>query len=479
MKIFPGIVLLSLLLMAGQCKKTNSGTTTPPPVIDPVAVNEIDFWLTRGDQSVLLQKQTGILSFSTVSNSSPDILVDSSTRYQTVDGFGYTLTGGSAQVINAMAAAAKASLLEELFGKSGLGIAFLRVSIGASDLNDAVFSYDDMPAGQTDTALSGFTLAKDKTPGTGLIPLLKQVLAINPSIKIMAVPWSAPAWMKDNGATAGGSLLPAYYHAYAQYFVKYVQQMQAEGININFVVPQNEPLNPNNNPSLVMTAAQQADFIGHHLGPAFAAVALSTKIVTYDHNCDRPDYPLAVLGDATAAAFTDGAAFHLYGGDVSAMGSVHNVFPSKNLYFTEQYTASNGNFGGDLIWHVKNVVIGSMRNWSRSALEWNLANDPAFGPHTPGGCTTCKGALTIGSDVTRNVAYYIIAHASKFLPAGSVRIASAVPNGLPNVAFQTPDGKKVLIVANESNSSSSFNIRYNNKWSLVSLSGNSVGTFVW
>lgn len=471
--------MVPVLLMSGQCKKANNSETPTPPPIDPTPANQVDYWLTRGDQAVLLQKQTGILTFGTVANANPDIVVDSSTRYQSIDGFGYTLTGGSAQVINAMPAAAKTALLQELFGKPGLAIAFLRISIGASDLNDAVFSYDDMPAGQTDTSLANFSLAKDKSPGTGLIPLLKEILAINPAIKLMAVPWSAPAWMKDNNATAGGSLLPAYYHAYAKYFIAYIRQMQAEGIQIQFIVPQNEPLNPNNNPSLVMTAAQQADFIGKHLGPAIAAAGLSTKIISYDHNCDRPDYPMAVFADAAATAYTDGAAFHLYGGDISAMGTVHNVYPAKNLYFTEQYTASNGNFGGDLLWHVKNVVIGSMRNWSRTALEWNLANDPAYGPHTPGGCTTCKGALTIGADVTRNVAYYIIAHASKFVPAGSVRIASSLPNGWPNVAFQAPDGRKVLIVANEAATGGAFNIRYNNQWTTVTVPGSAVATLVW
>ncbi len=230
-----------------------------------------------------------------------------------------------------------------------------------------------------------------------------------------------------------------------------------------------------------MTAAQQADFIKNHLGPAFQAANISTKIIIYDHNCDKPEYPISVLNDAGAKAFINGSAFHLYAGDISALSMVRNAHPDKALYFTEQYTASTGNFGGDLKWHLKNVIVGSMRNWSRIALEWNLANNASFGPHTPGGCTVCKGAITIESSnlFTRNVAYYIIAHASKFVPAGSLRITSSVTGNLNNVAFKTPDGKKVLIVENDGNTQEIFNIRYNGKWIVTSLEAGSVATYIW
>lgn len=486
-KIFACLLLLGFVVCtSSRCKKSGDTVTpvTPPvtpPVIPPAGTNDMDFWLTKSDQSVLLQKQTTTLSFGTVANSNANIEVDSTVVYQSVDGFGYTLTGGSAQVINAMAAADKANLLQELFGNgsNAIGVSYLRISIGASDLNAAVFSYDDMPSGQTDTTLAGFSLAKDKETGTGLIPLLKEILAINPNIKIIATPWSAPVWMKDNASSVGGVLLPAYYNVYAQYFVKYIQQMKAEGITITAVTPQNEPLNPNNNPSLVMNATQERDFIKNNLGPAFQSAAVAAKIVAYDHNCDQPGYPLTILNDATAKGFVDGSAFHLYAGDISALGQVHDAYQDKNIYFTEQYTASTGDFGGDLKWHLKNVVIGSMRNWSRNALEWNLANDGLFNPHTPGGCTSCKGALTIASSVTRNVAYYIIAHASKFVPTGSVRISSNIISNLQNVAFKTPAGKKVLIVENDGSTAASFNIKFNNKWITVALDAGAVGTFTW
>ena len=472
-----------ILIVACSRGKSNPGTDPDPvpPTPPPPGVNEVNFWLTKGDQSVLLQKQNTILAFGTSANNNTSIVVDPVQTFQAVDGFGYTLTSGSATLINGLPASQKTSLLQELFGNgaSDIGINYLRISIGASDLSASVYSYNDMPAGQTDPMVTNFSLSPDKAGGTGLIPLLKEILLINPAIKILATPWSPPTWMKDNGISKGGSLLPQYYGAYATYFVKYIQAMKAEGITIDAITPQNEPLHPGNNPSLSMTAAQQTEFIKTNLGPAFRIAAITTKIIIYDHNVDRPDYPIAILNDPAAKPFIDGSAFHLYAGDISAMSTVRTAHPDKNLYFTEQYTASNGGFEGDLKWHLRNVIIGSMRNYSRTALEWNLANDPSFGPHTDGGCTTCKGALTIGSGITRNVAYYIIAHASKFVPVGSTRIYSSNSGNLITVAFKTPASKTVLIVLNDGAASATFNIKINDKWTTPTLPGNSVGTFEW
>ncbi|WP_035668237.1 glycoside hydrolase family 30 beta sandwich domain-containing protein [Flavobacterium sp. 83] len=477
MKIF---FLITLSVMLSKCSPASDTVNPTPKPTPPVAVNEVDFWLTKGNQTVNLQKQTSILAFGTTYNNYGTIEVDDSQTFQSIDGFGYTLTGGSAQVINLLNAQKRQELLQELFGANGnsIAISYLRISIGASDMNATPFTYDDLPSGQTDVNLDNFSLAPDKTD---LIPMLKEIVAINPKIKIMATPWSPPVWMKDNTNFIGGSLKPEYYGVYAQYFVKYIQKMKAEGITIDAITPQNEPLHPGNNPSMLMLASQQADFIKNHLGPAFQTANLMTKIVAYDHNCNKPEYPIAVLSDAGAYPFIDGSAFHLYEGDISALSTVHNAFPNKNLYFTEQYTSSTGSFEGDLKWHVKNVVIGSMRNWSKTALEWNLANNASFGPNTPGGCTTCKGALTINSsdNFTRNVGYYIIAHASKFVPAGSVRIASTISGNLNNVAFKTPSGKNVLIIENDGSTAEIFNVKFNGNWVTTSLESGSVGTFIW
>jgi glucosylceramidase len=396
-------IMVCLLSSNAYSRAGHSGVSVDTSVVINNGLSDVSYWLTQPDQTVLLQKQHVSLLFGTSLNSYPIIDVDSTQTFQTIQGFGFTLTGGSASVINAMDPASKRSLLTELFGlgSTSIGISYLRLSIGSSDLNTAVFSYDDMPRGQTDTGLVRFSFGPDSA---GVIALLKQILQINPAIRIVAAPWSAPVWMKNNGSSAGGNLQPVYYKAYANYFVKYIQQMKLQGIPIDAITPQNEPLNPKNNPSMVMQAADEANFIKNFLGPSFRASGISTKILVYDHNRDRPDYPDSILSDQQANPFVDGSAFHLYAGNISALSQVHTQYPNKHLYFTEQYTASTGVFGGDLQWHIDNVIIGSMRNWSLNALEWNLANDASYGPHTPGGCTTCKGALTItGSSIQRNV----------------------------------------------------------------------------
>jgi glucosylceramidase len=382
-------------------------------------------------------------------------------------------------LINRMKPANRSALLNELFATDGknIGISYLRISIGASDLSERVFSYDDLPPGQTDPDLEHFTIGEEKKD---LIPLLKEILAINPSIKIMGSPWSAPVWMKTNGSSKGGSLKPEFFNSYAAYFVRYIKAMKAEGIAIYAITIQNEPLHPGNNPSMYMAADDQALFIRNHLGPAFSAAGIKTKIIVYDHNCDKPEYPFTIYKDPEAAKYIDGAAFHLYGGKIDALMPIHDAYPDKNLYFTEQWVGAPGDLPSDLAWHVKQLVIGATRNWSKNVLEWNIASDPRWDPHTEGGCNKCLGTITIdGNTVTRNPAYYILAHSAKFVRPGSVRITSNIPPSLPNVAFKTPSGKKVLIVLNDSGSSLSFNIWFNGRHVATKLGRNAVGTYVW
>jgi glucosylceramidase len=257
--------------------------------------------------------------------------------------------------------------------------------------------------------------------------------------------------------------------------------MKAEGLRIDAITVQNEPLHPGNNPSMFMSATQQATFIKRNLGPAFAAAKLGTKIIIYDHNCDRPDYPLAILNDPEAAKYVDGSAFHLYGGKIEALTTVHDAHPDKHVYFTEQWVGAPGNWQREIPWHVRELIIGATRNWSRTVLEWNLAANSRWEPHTDrGGCDRCLGAVTIDGDkVTRNPAYYIIAHAAKFVRPGSVRIASNTLTTLPNVAFKTPNGRHVLIVLNNSQARQTFNLSHQGKFATAELNRNAVGTFVW
>lgn len=470
------VLLFALALLSFKCTREDDPQPDPPKV---GTTSEVDFYLTTADENSLLKKQNFKLNFGNTTNAFPDIVVDSTAVFQEVDGFGYTLTGGSAYVLSLMDQSARTQLLKEMFSKdsASLGVSYLRLSIGASDLDAEPFSYNDLPVGETDVDLEHFSIEPDKRH---LIPVLKEILAISPDIKIMGSPWSPPTWMKTNGSTIGGSLKQEYYSVYARYLIKYIEAMNVEGIHINAITIQNEPLHPGNNPSLLMLATEQKEFIKNHLGPAFKTAGITTKIIIYDHNCDRPDYPISILDDPEAKQYIDGSAFHLYAGDISAMQTVHNAHPDKHLYFTEQWVGKNDNFSGSFMWHIRNVMIGSMRNWSKVALEWNLANDPNYGPHTPGGCSECKGALTIGNGaIVRNPAYYIVGQFSKWVIPGSRRIQSDQTSQLQSVAFLRPDGKKVLVVLNTGSNSQSFNIVFKGKKVTALQPAQSAGTFIW
>jgi glucosylceramidase len=432
------------------------------------------------------------------------IIVDDMQSFQPMDGFGFALTGGSAELLMKMSSGARAALLRELFAADGPGIrvSYLRVSIGASDLNSSVFSYDDRPAGETDFPLAHFGLGRDLQD---VVPVLREVLALQPGLRILASPWSAPPWMKTNGDARGGSLKPECYGVYARYLAKYVEAMKREGVTVDAITVQNEPLNSRNTPSLQMLPAEQRELIGKHVGPTFRAAGLATKILLFDHNLDRIDYPLTALRDPETARYVDGSAFHHYGGDFAAMGLLHAARPDKNLYFTEQMVVDTPGRPFDISGQVARLIVGAPRHWSRNVVLWNLAADPNNDPHTDnGGCSMCQGAVTLDGDaVTRNLAYYTVAHASRFVPPGSVRVAStgrgdpelrvtedeeragAVRVGVaeakvpPNVAFRTPEGKVVLVVANDGASVRSVGVQHRGRHATVPLEPGSVATLVW
>jgi glucosylceramidase len=452
------------------------------PALSPAQKSgSVQVWLTNADKSALFEAQKPLLRFSPAKSEEPTIEIDDQKTFQTVDGFGFALTGGSAQHLAHMDARKRASLLKELFAvdAGNIGISYLRISIGSSDLNDHVFSYDDLPGGGTDPQLAKFSLAPD---GQDLIPVLKEILAINPEIQLLGSPWSPPAWMKTNNNPKGGRLRTEDYAVYANYFLKYLQEMKAEGITVGAITIQNEPLNDKNTPSMLMSAEEQALFLKDDLGPAFKVAGMHTKIILYDHNCDVPEYALSILSDAQANPFADGSGFHLYGGDISAMSGVRNAFPLKNLYFTEFMAVEPTESGRiSIAKPVVGTFIGALGNWSRNVLLWNLAANSKFEPHTDnGGCPICQGAVTIDGDtVTRNLAYYAMAHFSKFVRPASVRIASSSPAALPNVAFKAPDGKIVLIAANDGNSALDFRVRYRGKSFRTTLKKGAVATYVW
>lgn len=486
MKNFKSLLLASgLVILALSCTnddKPDYLPPTPPPTPEGAVVGSAQIWVTNGSQSKLLSKQEDLVIIDNIETSNPSITIDPTQRFQEIDGFGAALTGSSAYLINRMDIASKNALLSDLFHvENGIGISYLRMSIGASDFSLSNFTYNDMPQGEEDPDLTRFSIAEDEKH---VVPVFKRILQLAPEMKIMGSPWSAPAWMKANQSLSGGTLRPTWYDAYAEYFIKYIDAYAAHGIIIDAITPQNEPLHEAGYPTMKMEASAQADFIKNSLGPAFEENDISTKIIAYDHNFDRPDYPVFIYEDAEASKYVDGAAFHAYAGEVSSMSTVHNAFPDKNLYFTE---ISGGewatSFEDNLMWNTKNITMGATKNWSKNVVFWNLALDENYGP-TNNGCQDCRGVVTITSSnqIEKNVEYYAIGQFSKFVRPGAHRIGStnfASNTGLSNVAFENTDGSKVLVVLNESSVAKDFSVIIEGNSFTAQIDPRAVASIVW
>lgn len=441
--------------------------------------------LTRGDQVSLLEERPA-LSFAAGSGShSTKIAVDPTITYQIMDGFGAALTESSAWLIqNELNAAQRAALLERLFARddSGVGLNMIRIPMGASDFALAPYTYDDLPSGETDPTLSQFSITHDRLY---IIPTLQTIQALNADMKLVGSPWSPPAWMKTSKTLFGGSFDTTWYATYAQYFVKFIQGYEAAGLSIYAVTPQNEPLNNASGlPSMSMPTHVQSAFVGDHLGPAFAAAGINTKILVYDHNWDEWSYPLVVLNDPEVDQYAAGAAFHAYAGVVENQSLLHNYRPDKEIHFTE-ITGGDWatNWADNLVWSMRNIIIGAPRNWACSVMMWNFALDQNDGPFIPGGCENCRGVVTINTntgDVTYEEEFYALAHASKFVLPGAVRIESDSLSGtLETVAYRNPDCSEVLIALNPNGSSRWLDIVQGGRYASYRLRGQSVATFVW
>jgi glucosylceramidase len=443
-------------------------------------------WLTTGDQASLLRQQPDIYLLPDTAapdRTLPSINVDSSTKYQQVIGFGAAMTDASAYLImHRMSAKDREALLQDLFGRdSGIGLSFIRVPMGASDFSLRHYSYDDMPGSETDSALNHFSIDNDRVEK---IPLLRRALAINPQIKLVGSPWSPPAWMKTTGSLIKGTLMPEFYDSFADYFVKFIRAYGSQGLPMYAITVQNEPnFEPENYPGMRLEAAERARVIGYHVGPRLERAGIRTMIWDWDHNWDVPESPMKVLSDSAARRYVQGVAWHCYGGDVAAQSEVHRAF-DKDVWFTE---CSGGewatNFADNLEFNVGTLVIGSTVNWARGVALWNLALDESFGPHK-GGCGNCRGVVTINSKTgayTRNVEYYSLAHASKFVQQGAYRIkSSSADTVLANVAFLNPDGgARVLIVLNTGTEARSFVVRWLGRSFRYALPAASVVTFSW
>lgn len=446
-----------------------------------------EFWLTTMDGSKKLERQAD-LPFANLAGKGTLVTIDAGQKYQTIEGFGASFTDSASWLIqNRLGARQRAALLQDLFDrKKGIGLSLTRLTIGASDFSLSHYSLNDMPPGQTDPKLQHFALSRTEP---AVLDLVAKARRINPDLLVFASPWSAPGWMKTSDSLIKGRLKPEHYQSFARYLTRYIQEMQRRGIPVYGLTIQNEPhFQPENYPGMHMSAEERAAFIADHLGPLFVKRNIRTKIYDWDHNWDEPSSPLALLANPAAAKFVAGTAWHCYAGNVSAQSLVHDAHPHKETWFTE---CSGGGwspeFGPTLGWMTENLIIGTTRNWAKGVILWNLALDEKSGPHL-GGCGNCRGVVTIDQAtgvVTRNVEYYALAHASKFVEKGAVRIASASSNdGLLTVAFRNPDkrnrrGSTILIAYNKLKTKIDFGMTQGKNGYTAQLQPGAVATFQW
>jgi glucosylceramidase len=449
----------------------------PPPA------PTVDLWLSTADRRLKLERQPGI-EMGTRGSLSADVVIDVHKTYQTMDGFGAAMTDSSAWLLqNKLNALQRAVLLRELYGPPpNLNLNMMRLTIGASDFSLAPYTLDDVPAGEIDPALQHFNVAPNLLY---VIPTVREVLSINPQLRIIASSWSAPAWMKTSENVIGGSLLEQYESVFADYLVKYLDAYRSYGIPIFALTLQNEPnFVPLTYPGMEMTAATRARIVGQYLGPKLARRKPVTRILEWDHNWSHPEQPSTVLADPDAAPYIDGVAWHCYEGAPHAQATVHREFPTKDVYITE---CSGGDWAssvnGELLWFSRDLLIAGIRQWARGVVYWNLALDENHGPHY-GGCDACKGMITIDSTtgaVSRNDEYYAIAHFSRFLLPGALRVNStATDKGLDNVAFQNViDGTLVLVMVNSNVEPRRVSVAEGKTRFEYAMPPRSVATFVW
>ncbi len=450
---------------------------------NPVPELTAEVWLTTGDGNTRLAKSAIIPFEKPKPNPANLIEIDEDQTFQTILGFGASMTGSSAYVLTKhLNESQRKKVMQQLFSQEqGIGLSYLRMTIGASDFSSHNYSYNDPPAGVFDTTLQYFSISEDKDE---VIPCIKEAFAINPELELMGSPWSAPAFMKTTSNMIRGKLKPGAELLLANYFVKYIKALEQENVKVNAITIQNEPeYEPEGYPGMLMTAEEQRDFIKNYLGPAFKDNNISTKIVVYDHNWDHPNYPLTILSDPDARPYVDGSAFHCYAGDVHNMSKVHDAHPDKNIYFTE---CSGGGWSGswqdNLMWNFKNLIIGNLRNWAVCVLQWNLALDEKNGP-TNGGCMDCRGVVTVRTDgsVEQNIEYYTLGHVSKFVRKGARRIFSTdlADKKLDNVAFMNPDGSNALVILNENDTSQRIHVKAKEGILAYDVPAYSVITIYW
>ena len=482
-------IILFAVMFLSACKgvEPENGNDVTKPEVETVTV-----YVTSSDRTYAFSKME--LNFSKPGDlPASTVILDVGQRFQTMHGFGAALTGSACYNLMKMSPQDRNRFLTNTFSEEGMAYSYMRISIGCSDFSLSEYTLCDV------VGIENFALTSEETDY--VIPVLKEILAINPDLKIMGSPWTSPRWMKVNNLTdlqphvrwTGGHLNPAYYQDYAAYFVKWIQAFADEGISITSVTPQNEPLWHGNSASLLMFWEEQRDFVNDALVPQFIAAGLNTKIYLYDHNyhyanmSDQMGYPAKIYEAGVNNDIVAGAAFHNYGGNRSELLNIHSLFPDKELVFTEA-SIGQWNNGKDLsqrlIPDMREVALGTVNNWCSAVIVWNLMLDENMGPNRPGGCLTCYGSVDIAADyrtLTYNSHYYIIGHLSAVVKPGAVRIATTGMTDTDIVisAFKNTDNSHAVVLFNSSQENKPVRIADAEKSFMHVVPARSVVSYIW
>jgi O-Glycosyl hydrolase len=477
-------VLLCVVSCGGDSKNDNNNGEMPEDI-----KGDVTMYITTNTRSQDFNKQ--VQDFSKRQNMSPStIKLEPATRYQSMDGFGAAVTGSSCYNLMQMSAENRDKFLREIFSPTeGMGHSYIRISIGCSDFSLSEYTCCDTKG------IENFGLTNEETQY--VIPILKDILKINPTVKIMGSPWTCPTWMKINvtgNPWTGGTLNPDYYADYATYFVKWIEAFKAQGIEIYSVTPQNEPLNPGNSASLVMKWQEQLAFVKEHLVPQFKSSSVKAKIYLFDHNynydnmSDQVDYPAKIYDAGIDEEIVVGAAYHNYGGNKDELLDIHNKYPNRELVFTETSigTWNDGrNLETRLIEDMREVALGTVNNWCKGVIVWNLMLDSNRGPNRDGGCQTCYGAVDIDrsnySTITRNSHYYIIGHLSSVVKPGAVRIGTSgfSDTGFIFSAFENPDGTYAVVLLNSNAANKTITLDDGKNHFSYDVPAKSVISYLW
>lgn len=442
---------------------------------------QVKAWQTTADRRALMQEITATGS-SEASDGTVEITLDPATKFQSMEGFGPAITGSAAYNLMKMSKEDRNRILRDAFDpENGLGYNYVRMSIGCSD-----FSLDEYSCCDKE-GIEFFEIADDSEETLYIFPVLREILAINPEVKIIAAPWSAPLWMKTKPSWNNSELDPAHYADYAEYFVLWIQEMEANGFKIESVTPQNEPLNWGNSASTHMSWQQQRDFVRDHLGPAFEKNNITTKIWAYDHNFDVTDFVINLYKDAETAKYFEGSAWHAYGGSASALDRIHTAAPEKSIYFTEQSIGTwCPDFGSNLMWHIREVGIGTINRYCRAVILWNFMLDAQRGPNRPnGGCTTCYGFVDCDAsysyaNLTYRSHWYAVGHLSRVILRGSYRIAHKLSSqDIQCSTFLNPDGRLSAVVLNDTDTARDILIRSDRGDFTIKAAARSVTSAIW